>query len=225
MRLACALILVAVSCGGSKGEAVEPSPPPGEEHDTPPPASEPDAGGLAPATQPTDGGAMMPPPVEGGTTILIRNEGSSELNFGVTKGWGLLIFGYTGKPPKAKSVTLFPPACSASCDSPPEAICPVCPVPKTKKEEQAMARTETAPPGGTLSVPWDGKLLTFEKAAGKKCKCWRTQEAAADTYTIKGCGLRPPEIPGKPSKPVCAETQVTLGPGEAPPAEIVLVFK
>jgi hypothetical protein len=168
---------------------------------------------------------VPPPPRAEGTTFELKNEGQGDLKFGVTKGWGPVIFAYTGKPPKAKSVMLFSSACTASCDTPAEGVCPVCPEPKNKKEEQAMARTQTAAAGGSVVVPWDGKVLVYEKAPGKKhCKCWKKVEPAADTYTVKACGLRAATEAGKGSKPVCAETQVTLGPGATNPPTISLGF-
>jgi hypothetical protein len=216
--LACLVLLAA--CGGSQPPVSEPRP--GEEHATPPAA--PDAAS-PPVPVAPDAGAPPPPPPAAGTRFQLKNESAdTALNFTVTKGWGPVIFGYTGKPPKAKSVILFESACSASCDSPPESICPECPEPATKKEELAMARTESVAPGASFEVPWDGKVRVYEKAAGKRCKCWRSAEPAADSYTIKACGLRAPKIPGKPSRPECSETVVMLGPGQTAPAEIVLTF-
>jgi hypothetical protein len=214
------LLVAAVACGGSKGQLPDPQHPLGETHET------------AAATQPAATQPVEPPaddpavsPAAAGTSIVLQNEGDTELNFGVTKGWAPVIFGYTGKPPKAKAVIFFESACTASCDAAPDEVCPVCPEPQTKREELAMARTETVPPGGSLTVPWDGMTLAYEKAPGKKrCKCWRKAEPAPDTYTIKGCGLRAATEPGKPSRPVCAEAQVTIAAGEPPPRTITLTF-
>jgi hypothetical protein len=214
------MLLAAAACGGSKGQVADPEPPLGESTATPsspaaPPALEP-----APPAPAEETSAPPTAPV----TFVLENEGEGELNFGVTKGWGLVLFSYTGKPPKAKAVILFEAACTASCDAPPAEVCPSCPEPQTKKEEQAMARIETVPAGGSISVPWDGKILVYDKAPGKKrCKCWHKMDPPADTYTIKACGLRAPKEAGKPSLPVCTETQVALGPGELP-AQINLTF-
>jgi hypothetical protein len=164
-------------------------------------------------------------------TFEIKNEGASALNFGVTKGWGPVIFAYTGKPPKAKSVILFESACTASCDTPEDGVCPVCPEPANKKEEMAMQRIETAEPGATLSVPWDGKVLVYEKAVGqgpgqakKRCKCFRKIEPAEGTYTVKACGLRASTQAGKASRPVCAEAPMTITAGAPPPQAVTLSF-
>src|SRR5688500_1385678 len=222
--------LAAVACGGSKPQVSEPTP--GEQHATAPPS--PDQPAPAPGEPPgprpeaPPGEAVMvpPTPVEG-TVIELKNEAEVPLNFGTTKGWGPVVFAYTGKPPKAKSVILFESACTASCDSAPEALCPECKAPETKKEELAMAKLESVPPGSTLRVPWDGKIRVYEGAPGGKkgCKCFRTIEPPEGAYTVKACGLRPPKEPGKPSTPVCTETPVTVGPGVPMPQTITLSFK
>jgi hypothetical protein len=224
--------VVAAACGGSKGKVSEPQPPPpGDTHATPPPA--PAAPDAAPATSEetrppaaTEAPAIRPPqPPVSGVEIELKNSGETDVTFGVTKGWAPVIFAYTGKPPKAKSVILFDNPCSASCDTPEEGICPSCPEPKNKKEEQKMAKIETAPAGGSVKVHWDGKVLTYDKAPGKKkCKCWKKSDPQADSYTIKACGIRRAKETGKASKPVCTETVVTLGPGETSPKNITLDF-
>src|SRR5262245_25876930 len=149
MKLRIMCLLAAAACGGGKPPVNEPAP--GEKHETTPPATPLPDGGVG---QPAPPVSVTPtaPTVEG-PVIELKNEGPTPLSFLVTKGWGVAVFAYTGKPPKAKPVTLFESACSASCDSPEDAVCPVCPEPKDKKEEQAMARTETAAPGESLKVP------------------------------------------------------------------------
>src|SRR5215470_3068773 len=237
-RASLAFILVICSSGASCGGGQAQTPPPaapGETHasTTPPAVAAPDVAPTAPGepstTAPTP--TPIPPPTPSppapptpvtGTTIELKNDGEGDLLFSTTKGWQSLVFAYTGKPPKAKSVMLFEGYCTASCDSG-DKVCPVCPEPKNKKEELAMAKSETAAAGGSIKVPWDGKIFVYEKAPGKHhCKCWRKVEPPADTYTIKACGLRPSKEPGKPSKPVCSETQAALG--GAAPATITISF-
>ena len=224
--------LVLAACGGSSsqtpGTPGTPGSAPGESQATPPSSAvaAPDVAPPAPgepATTPLPprpeepSRQPAPPP---GTTIELKNDAETDLMFSTTKGWQPVIFAYTGKPPKAKSVMLFPSACTASCDD--AQTCPTCPPPKNKKEELAMAKAETAAAGGSVRVPWDGKVFAYEKAPKKPCKCWKKIDPPADTYTIKACGLRPSREPGKPSKPVCTETQATLG--GALPATITLSF-
>jgi len=225
--LAC--LLFAAACGGSQSQTPV-APPPGDTHVTPaapdvvPPAPGETQTPPTPPPQP-DERASRPPalPLPEGTTIELKNDGDGDLMFSTTKGWQPVIFAYTGKPPKAKSVMLFEGFCTASCDVPGDGVCPVCAPPKNKKEELAMAKSETAAAGGSVKVPWDGKVLVYDKAPGKKhCKCWKKVDPPADTYTIKACGLRPSKEPGKASKPVCTETQAALG-GGLPPA-ITLSF-
>ncbi len=227
-RASLAFVLVASACGGGQAQTPPPAAP-GEAHATPPVAAPdvaPSAPGEAtappPPTTPTPPEQPTPPPPVAGTTIELKNDGEGDLLFSTTKGWQSLVFAYTGKPPKAKSVMLFEGYCTASCDSG-DKVCPVCPEPKNKKEELAMAKSETAAAGGSIKVPWDGKIFVYEKAGGKHhCKCWRKVDPPADTYTIKACGLRPSKEPGKPSKPVCSETQAALG--GATPATITISF-
>src|SRR5262249_29944559 len=134
-----------------------------------------------------------------GRSIELKNDGDGGLAFGTTKGWGLVVIAYTGKPPKAKSVQLFESYCTASCATPDAEICPVCKEPKNKKEELAMAKTESAASGGSIKVPWDGKVFVYEKTKGKHhCKCWNKVDPPAETYTVRACGRRPAKEPGKP---------------------------
>jgi cyclic pyranopterin monophosphate synthase len=143
----------------------------GEPASTPPPP---------PAPEEPQSRQAPPPP---GTTIELKNDTDGDLMFSTTKGWQPVIFAFTGKPPKAKAVMLFPGACTASCDD--AETCPSCPAPKNKKEELAMAKIETAAAGGSVRVPWDGKIFAYEKAppASKKhCKCWKCP--ASDDHAV-----------------------------------------
>lgn len=145
-----------------------------------------------------------------GAMFELKNDGDGDLVFTTTKGWQPVLFAYTGKPPKAKTVFLFETACTAACDAG-DNVCPVCPAPKNKKEEVAMAKKETAASGKSLRVPWDQKVVAYQKApGGKKCKCFTKADPTPDSYTIKACGLRASKVAGKPSKAVCTETTVAL---------------
>jgi hypothetical protein len=218
-RNSLAFVAVLAACGGGASET-KPTPPPGETHAPPAPAAPDVAPGETrrppEAQEPAGIRAPLPLPKPEGKTIELRNEGDGELLFATTKGWQPVIFAYTGKPPKAKPILLFESFCTASCSAPDADVCPTCKEPKNKKEELAMAKYETAPAGGSVKVPWDGKMFVYQKASGKhKCKCWTKSDPPADTYTVKACGLRPSKEAGKPSKPTCAETQVVLGEGSA----------
>jgi hypothetical protein len=224
----CAALMAA--CGGAKDE--KSTTPPGEAHATPSPAPAPGpaAPDVAPGEAPTplppaEVPSAMRPALPPGTTIELKNDGDSDLVFGTTKGWQPVIFAFTGKPPKAKPILLFESFCTATCSAPEGEVCPVCREPANKKEELKMAKSESAAPGGSVKVPWDGKMFVYEKAPGKHhCKCWNKADPPADTYTVRACGLRPSKVAGKASKPTCAETQVTLGGASSLPT-ITLSFK
>jgi hypothetical protein len=177
--------------------------------------------------------AGPPPPPPSPFVIELKNEGSTDVIFPIDKGWQSVIFAYSGKPPKAKSVLLFPTYCTESCDAAADLMCPVCKEPEKPKDRQKAekeeTKRETAPAGGSFTVDWDGKVYAYEKAPAaargkkKKCECWRKVDPAPETYTVKACGLRPSVKPGEPSKPVCAETQLVL-PQAAPTTTVTLTF-
>jgi hypothetical protein len=175
--------------------------------------------------QDTGPGVGQPPGPPAPVTFVLENKGKGDLIFAIDQGWQPVLFAFTGKPPKAKSVILFPTHCTETCEAPLEAVCPECKeeedIRKRKQQEKEETKREVAPEGGTVEVPWDGQILLYEKApkgAGpmKRCRCWRKADPEPNTYTIKACGLRPSTEAGKPSKPVCAEAQVQLPPAEAP---------
>jgi hypothetical protein len=233
-KLGLVMAAVAIGCGGAKKPVAE-GPPPGESHVT-----DADAVAVA-AAEPVDAGAPEPPPpppIDAGPppppyTFSLENPEATDVTFAIDKGWQPVIFAYTGKPPKAKSVLLFPTFCTESCEADPKAMCPICrePVePKDRqKHEKAETKREVAPAGGKFELAWDGKVFAYEKAPkearGKKrkCQCWRKVDPPADTYTIKACGLRPAEKVGGGSRFVCAETQVAL-PAPTTPTTISLKF-
>ena len=226
MSLSAALAIGAVACG---------SKPPKTETGSTGGAEGPDGGGPggsawgggAPDSNssgleegPTSGPVSIPgsmPAEPEGFYFDLQNGGPGDLVFAVDKGWQPVLFAYTGKPPKAKSVLMFPMGCTGACDAAtPEEVCPVCKVEedhkKRKQQEKDETKREIAPPMGSVKVPWDGQVLVYEKTkAGKrKCKCWKKAPIPADTYTIKACGLRPSTEAGTPSAPQCAETSIAL---------------
>jgi hypothetical protein len=216
---ALSVALVFWACGGSQKQAAAPAEPPPDQ--TKMEEDPPDAGVAAPV--------VVPPPATPASpvTFELKNDGKGDLVFALDKGWQPVLFAYSGTPPKAKAVMLFPTWCTESCDAAPDAICPVCKVPEKKKEEAEETRREIAAAGMSIKVPWDGQVFGYEKAKGdkRKCKCWRKVAAPPETYTVKACGLRPSTQIGKPSKPVCAEGQITLPLVEgAAPQTITLTF-
>lgn len=214
-RLSLLFGLCALGCANVPRAPTEPSPgtthiatkavPPQEAPQEAPPAA------TLPTSEPTQ--AATP---ASSVAFELKNSGADDLVFAVDKGWQPVIFAYSGQPPTAKSVLLFPTACTTACDAAEGERCPRCdaetdPV-KVKQKERAETKREVAPANGSVNVPWDGKILVYEKTkSGKrKCKCWKKSEPPAGEYTVKACGLRPSREAGKHSTPVCAEKRVTL---------------
>src|SRR5687768_3527331 len=103
----------ALSCsGGGQGQGPGGPGGPGDNHvgddlDTgdQPPA---DAGADTPPGA-VDGGAAVTPPTPGTVlTAELKNSGTTDLELNVDKGWGIALNGYSGVPPKAKAILIFP---------------------------------------------------------------------------------------------------------------------
>src|SRR6266545_4372253 len=103
-------VLALVACGGGgKKDSNEP----GGSHETPPGGGEGGGEGGAGGETLLDGGVAGPmapdaAPPRAPVVFLIKNEGKTDLTFALDKGWGGSIFAYSGKPPKAKTVLVFP---------------------------------------------------------------------------------------------------------------------
>ena len=226
MKLSALIVSMALSaCGGGAKKVEAPSePPPGDQAKAPPE----DPSKVPPVTPPAEPPVQPPPQAPTApVTFELKNEGAGDLVFALDKGWQPVLFAFSGKPPKAKAVMLFPTWCTESCDLAPDAVCPVCKIPEKKKEEAEETKREIAPAGGTVKVEWDGQVYGYEKTKGakRKCKCWRKVAPPAETYTVKACGLRPSKEIGKPSRPVCAEGQLVLPLAEgAAPQVVTLTF-
>src|SRR6185436_13101355 len=175
-------------------------------------------GGTAP------GEAMVPDaaPPRAPVVFVIKNEGKTDLTFALDKGWGGAIFAYSGKPPKAKSVLIFPKYCTAACDGTGEGgvVCPTCKEAEDPKERQKEEKAETVrqvvAAGGTFELEWDGQVLGYEKAPkeargkNKKCECWKKMPPEPAEYTVRACALRGAVDVGQTSKMECVEGTVTL---------------
>jgi hypothetical protein len=157
-----------------------------------------------------------PPPVV--TFVLKNSSETQELAFNMDLGWQPNLFAYTGKPPRAVSILMFPKFCTASCDMPAAERCPTCPQPEKAKDILAAQKMEKVAPGSELEVPWDGKIFLYERGRGKgkqRCDCHRTEDAPAGTYTVKACGLRLTTTAEERSKLQCVEGEMTL-PADEP---------
>jgi hypothetical protein len=153
--------------------------------------------------------------------FVLRNSHTDELAFSMNKGWSPNIFAYSGKPPRATPIAMFPTHCTTSCEASEEARCPSCDEPATAREKKAAQKFEKLAPGAELEVPWDGDVLVYEETTGRrdgertKCECHRPERVAPGTYTVKACGLRLTKEVGTDTQLQCVETTMTL-PSDAP---------
>lgn len=200
-----------VACGGSnKKETGTPGAgggsdtgEPGDDIDTPVVESVADAGAVS--TEP-------PAPV----TFVLKNSAEENLYLNMDKGWSAVIYAYSGQPPNAKSILMFPTHCTASCDSAPEEICPVCEEPQRVDEIRAAENHEEVVPGASREVPWDARAFSYKKAKGTqngkkaRCKCYENIEPPPEEYIIKACGLRKTKTAKASSKYQCVQSSLTL---------------
>jgi hypothetical protein len=171
------------------------------------------AGGAA--EEEKEGGATGKEPegAPAAVTFVLKNSHDQELAFNMDLGWQPNLFAYTGKPPKAVSILMFPKFCTASCDVAAEERCPICPQPENAKDILAAQKMERVAPGEELEVPWDGQMFVYEKGRGKnkeRCECHRTEPAPAGTYTVKACGLRLTTTAEERSRLQCVEGKMVL---------------
>lgn len=164
------------------------------------------------------------PPV----TFKLVNSADEDLVFSVDKGWQPVIFAFSGKPPNAKSILMFPTFCTASCDAAESDRCPYCPAPEKVKDIKAAEKREVVAASAALEVPWDGQIYVYEKTRGtqdgksKKCDCYRRQAAPEGAYTVRACGLRITKSAKSSTKYQCVEAAMQLP--AATPQVIELVF-
>lgn len=212
------ILILATACGGSSPSAAEPaggsSQPNGDDLDVADDGGK--AGDGAAATEAPKAAPAPKPPV----TFKLVNEAGEDLVLSIDKGWQPVIFAFTGKPPNAKSILMFPTHCTASCDAAAEELCPVCAQPEKVKDVKAAEKREVVAPSGSFEVPWDGQIHVYEKTQGKDggkkgCDCYRTEAAPAATYTVRACGLRITKSAKSSSKLQCADGTMTL-PAEGP---------
>jgi hypothetical protein len=232
--------LLAPGCGGSgKKDSSEP----GGSHETP--GGEGGGTGTEPGGAPGSGGvgdagvAAGEPdaaPARAPVVFVLKNEGKTELTFALDKGWGGAIYAYSGKPPKAKSVLVFPRYCTAACDGSGEGgvVCPTCTEAEDPKERQKQEKAETVrqvvPAGESFELSWDGQVLGYEKAPkdvrgkNKKCECWKKAAPEAADYTVRACALRTASVVGQSSKMECVEGTLTLPVAAGSSTDVVLTF-
>lgn len=149
-------------------------------------------------------------------TFVLKNTAKDSLFINMDKGFAAVIYAYSGKPPNAKSILMFPTHCTASCDSAPEDICPVCEEPTRANDIKAAENHDEVKPGDSRKVPWDGMVFDYKKTkgtqAGKRarCRCHETVEPPPEEYIIKACGLRKTQSAKQASKYQCVTGSLTL---------------
>jgi hypothetical protein len=228
LRHLVAVLAAGVACGGGGGGKGETSGPgagesSGGDLETPANGGEGGAEGEG-----ADAGPTEPAGPPAAVTFVLKNSHSEELAFNMDRGWGINIFAYTGKPPKAKTIVMFPKHCTTACSLDEAERCPVCPEPEKVKDIKAAQKMEKVAPGESLEVPWDGQALVYSKTRGaasgksKKCECHAPEAAPDGEYTVKACGLRLTTEVGKNTQLQCVEGTMTLPASE--PIKVELDF-
>ncbi|HEU5059427.1 MAG TPA: hypothetical protein VFU21_22995 [Kofleriaceae bacterium] len=217
-----AVLAVGLACGGSgKGEAKGPTAGESSGGDLETPAGGGEGGGEGEGGEATEGETPTEAGPPAAVTFVLKNSHDTELAFNMDRGWGINIFAYSGKPPKAKPILMFPKHCTTACDLDEAERCPVCPEPEKVKDIKAAQKMEKVAPGAVLEVPWDGKQLVYSKTKGaasgksKKCECHAPEATPDGTYTVRACGLRLSTEVGKDTQIQCVEGSMTL-PSEEP---------
>jgi hypothetical protein len=208
------IVGIVLGCGGSQAPAQSP---PGDTHATGEDLDSVPAGmgeeGAEPAEEST------PPAPQAPVTFRLVNRASEDLVFSIEKGWQTSFIAFSGQPPNAKPIIMFPKFCTASCDVAAEEVCPVCEAPEKVDEVKAAEQRQVVASGASLDVPWDGQVFVYEKTRGARrkqpCECHRTQEVPPETYTVKVCGLRLTKSAAKSTRLQCVQTTMTV-PSEEP---------
>ena len=126
----------------------------------------------------------------------------------------------SGTPPNAKSILMYPTHCTAACESAEAERCPVC-VKPTDEAGKELEQREVIAAGAQRDFPWDGEVFVYEKTKGvqdgkaKSCTCYRKEPVAANTYTVRACGLRITKSAKASSKYQCPTATMTL-PADGP---------
>lgn len=218
-----AIVGILLSCGGAQAPAQSP---PGDTHatgegtvddlDLPAGMGEESVSPEQPVDETVEA-APEPPPV----TFRLVNLADEDLVFSVEKGWQTVFIAFSGQPPSAKPILMFPKHCTASCELAAEEVCPVCEAPETVKEVKAAEQHQVVASGGSMEVPWDGQVFVYEKTRGtrdgrtQRCECFRTEAVAPETYTVRACGLRLTKSASKSTRLQCVDATMTV-PSEAP---------
>ncbi len=220
------VFLVAFSCGGKQTADNQPKSS-NESESVADDLDVPEDSGLAADAESTgdplagENGATAESGERPAVTFKVSNSAEDDLVFSLDRGWQPVIFAFSGTPPNATPIVMFPKFCTASCDLAESEICPYCPQPERVKDIRAAEKREILTSGGNLEVPWDGEVYVYKKARGKqngkraKCECFTKEPVAPETYTVRACGLRISKSSKKSSKYQCVEGSMTF-PSDLP---------
>jgi hypothetical protein len=219
-NLSMIIMFVAAACGGAQDSVA--STPVGEGGSSPAAndpgeASEGGEGKNGEGSKDAASAAKTPPAV----TFRLKNSAKDDLVFSMDKGWQPVIFAFSGKPPKATPILMFPKFCTAACDLDEAERCPYCAEPDKVKDIKASEKREVVAPGASLDVPWDGQVYVYEKTRGKregkntKCECFRKQPVPPAAYTVRACGLRITKSAKSSTSYQCVEATMSF-PAEGP---------
>jgi hypothetical protein len=213
------LMFAAAACGGTQ-DSVASTPKgeggPGSAKDGSDQAAEGSAGESGEASQENTAAKAVP-----AVTFRLKNSAKDELVFSLDKGWQPVIFAYSGKPPKATPIVMFPKFCTAACDLDETERCPYCAEPDKVKDIKAAEKREVVAAGASLDVPWDGQVHVYENTRGKrdgkgtKCECFRKQPVPPEKYTVRACGLRITKSAKASTRYQCVEATMSF-PAEGP---------
>ncbi|ACY16955.1 hypothetical protein [Haliangium ochraceum] len=210
------LVSVLLGCGGAQTSAESA---PGDTHASAPgddldlPAA---MDGDSPDGQSETGEAAAVVEEPALVTFRMVNTADEDLAFSVEKGWQTVFIAFSGKPPNAKPIVMFPKHCTASCALSAEEVCPVCAAPETVNEVKAAEERQIVAAGASLDVPWDGQIYVYEKTKGTRngrkqsCECFETAEVPPETYTVRACGLRITKTAKSSTKLQCADASMTM---------------
>lgn len=154
-------------------------------------------------------------------TFRLVNNADEDLVFSLDRGWQPVIFAYSGKPPNATPILMFPTFCTASCEVAETDRCPVCPEPEKVRDVKAAEQREVVAARSALEVPWDGMIHVYEPTEGVQdgtaasCECYRTEPVPDGTYTVRACGLRLTQSATASTKYQCVEGSMSF-PSEEP---------
>ena len=172
--------LLVLSCGGGQSKPVTQPGEPG----TP---GSPTAQGTAIGPDATvDANGQMVETPTSPVTFRLKNTAQQDLAFSIEKGWQHVVFAYSGVPPKAKPIVLFPTFCTAACDASAEEICPYCPEPESVKEIKAAEQRQIVKPGAFFDVPWDGcTTLTRKRGASETAEMFDVSVSKRSHHRLK----------------------------------------